>query len=161
MLSLLSKKEPRTWWEIDNKNSWINWRSLLKPSLNPSNTTQTKEIEKSCIYTLCLLLNWGESPFYLFTHIFYRSFKESERVLTKEEVLAVLTLKEKLLVEKKDELVELMKACATTKLIPEQIFSIVQFRLSDEIAKQLTVEEEDITKAMKSLGKSLIKKHEY
>jgi len=74
--------------------------------------------------------------------------------LTKEEVLAVLTLKEKLLVEKKDELVELMKACATTKLIPEQIFSIVQFRLSDEIAKQLTVEEEDITKAMKSLGNS-------
>jgi len=72
--------------------------------------------------------------------------------LTKEEVLAVLNLKEKLLIEKKDELVELMKACATTKLIPEQIFSIVQFRLSDEIAKQLSVEEEDITKAMKSLG---------
>jgi hypothetical protein len=80
-----------------------------------------------------------------------RSFKESERVLTKEEVLAVLTLKEKLLIERKDELVELMKACATTKLIPEQIFSIVQFRLSDEIATQLKVEEEDITKAMKSL----------
>jgi len=80
-----------------------------------------------------------------------RSFKESDRVLTKEEVLAVLNLKEKLLIEKKDELVELMKACATTKLIPEQIFSIVQFRLSDEIAKKLNVEEEDVTKSMKSL----------
>jgi len=80
-----------------------------------------------------------------------RSFKESDRVLKKEEVLDILKLKEKLLLENKDELVDLMKESAQVKLLPEQIFSIMQFRLSDDISKELKIEEEDITKAMKSL----------
>lgn len=80
-----------------------------------------------------------------------RSFKESDKVLEKEQIKDILSLKEKLLRERKEGLIDLLKEAAKAKLLPEQIYSVMQFKLSDEIEKQLNIEEEDITKAMKTL----------
>lgn len=84
-----------------------------------------------------------------------RNFRESKRVLTKDEIKSILKAKEEMLILQREKLIELLKECNKAKLLPEQGFSLVQFRIADFIYQDFKTEEEDLTAALKNIENSL------